>query len=603
MRFDLINKFLLIFFIISAGSIVITAIHEYYFQRNFFIKKIERIALNDLNLATTEILDLHQWILRDIDLIKNLPDFKEFINSKDFYKKKKILQDFITIVNTHKIYDQIRFLNINGHEILRVNFKNHQGYIVPENQLQFKGHRYYFIEAQKLSKGEIYISPLDLNIENNKIEIPYKPVIRYITPVYDLNGIKKGFIILNVLGCEILKILSNRQKQNFGNYYLIDKNGYYLYHPNFNKTFLFMFKEKPQYKFNLLQFNEKNHGTIVKKSDFFSNFEILVFKKISISNDVYWYIAHSIKFNSIFPESKVYFKHILILIIVMLFFCFFPAIFLALKFITPLKELTEKAEEIKNGNLNVKVNVYSNDEFGKFCETFNNMVNKLKESEIFKRKLREEITLVEEKERRKIGEFIHEELAQDIAYLKFKLKEIQEKKCIETTDDFKSLENLITKIISRIRHTIFELYPAILYKHGLVAAIEWYIPIYVEKTKIKITFNKNIKAKLKISKAKEIYIFRAFKEILNNVWKHAHASEIVISLFIDNEKIRMIIDDDGIGFNTENIFNQKKIYGIGLFSIKEWVEDMNGQFIIESQKGDGTRIIIEILNLEDEKND
>ena len=596
MKLDLKNKFLLIFIIISAGSIIITAVHEYYFQRNFFIKKIERITLNDLNLAATEITDLHRWILRDIDLIKNLPDFKDYLNSPLPYLKKRVLIDFITIANTHKIYDQIRFLNNYGYEVLRVNFKNHLAYIVPDKNLQYKGDRYYFKNALKLSRNEVYISPLDLNIENNKIEIPYKPVIRYITPAYNTFGEKKGYIILNVLGCEILKILSNRQKQHFGNYYLINNSGYYLYNPDFNKTFSFMFKNRKKYKFDVKLFKNRYYGSIIDKKGFFSNLKILVYKKIQLSKNVYWYIAHSIKYNSIFPESQIYFKHIIILILVMILFCFFPAIFFALKFIKPLKELTIKAELIKNGNLNVKVPVYSGDEFGKFCETFNKMIEELRESENFKRKLREEITLVEEKERRKIGEFIHEELAQDIAYLKFKLNEIQQKNCNNASEDFASLENLTKKIISRIRHTIFELYPAILYRHGIVEAIEWYIPIYCEKTKIKVTFNKNIKSYLKISKAKEIYLFRAFKEILNNVWKHAKANEIIITFVIDEEKVRLIIDDDGVGFDPESIFNKKKITGIGLFSIKEWVEDMNGLFTIESKKGEGTRIIIEIKN-------
>ena len=596
MRFDLKNKFLLIFIIISAGSIIITAIHEYYFQRSFFIKKIERITLNDLNLATTEIKDLHHWILRDIDLIKSLPDFQEYLNSPLTYLKNRVLQDFISIANTHKIYDQIRFLDLNGYEILRVNYKNHSAYIVPDNQLQYKGHRYYFLKAKNLLKNEIYISPLDLNVENNKIEIPYKPVIRYITPVFDTFGNKKGYLILNVLGCEILKILSNRQKQKFGDYYLINKNGYYLFHPDFNKTFSFMFKDKHHYKFNLSIFNNRESGAIIKNNGIFSSIEILVFKKISLSSNVYWYITHSIQFNSIFPESTTYFKHILILIIIMMFFCFFPAMFFALKFIKPLKELTENAEKVKNGNLNVKVPVYSNDEFGKFCETFNEMIRKLRESEIFKKKIREELTLVEEKERRKIGEFIHEELAQDIAYLKFKIKEIQEKNCIETHEDFKSLEDLTTKIISRIRHTIFELYPAILYKHGLIAAMEWYLPIFTERTGIKVTVNKNLKNELKISKTKEVYIFRAFKELLNNVWKHASAKEVIISIIVDEKIFRLIVDDDGCGFNPDKIFNEKKINGIGLFSIKEWIEDMNGNFVVESNDGNGTRVIIEIEN-------
>ncbi len=84
------------------------------------------------------------------------------------------------------IYDQIRWLDLNGQERLRVNFNDGSPAPVPEDQLQEKGKRYYFADTVKLNRGEFFISPLDLNIEGGKIEQPRKPMIRIGTPVFDL---------------------------------------------------------------------------------------------------------------------------------------------------------------------------------------------------------------------------------------------------------------------------------------------------------------------------------------------------------------------------------------------------------------------------------
>ncbi len=61
-------------------------------------------------------------------------------------------------------------------EIVRVNYNRGEPYIIPENRLQFKGGRYYFADTFRLGRGEFFISPFDLNIEQGKIEKPLKPM-------------------------------------------------------------------------------------------------------------------------------------------------------------------------------------------------------------------------------------------------------------------------------------------------------------------------------------------------------------------------------------------------------------------------------------------
>ncbi|KJF90871.1 sensor domain-containing diguanylate cyclase [Photobacterium leiognathi] len=144
-----------------------------------------------------------------------------------------------------EIYDQMRYLDLEGNEVVRVNFNDGRALIVQPNGLQQKRHRYYFKEAAKLQHKGIYISPLDLNIEHGAIEVPYKPMIRLSAPVFDKKGNKQGIVIINYLAKYLMEGLGLFNLNGGTNYMLVNSDGYFLYnnlHPE--KEFAFMFTDK-----------------------------------------------------------------------------------------------------------------------------------------------------------------------------------------------------------------------------------------------------------------------------------------------------------------------------------------------------------------------
>jgi len=86
---------------------------------------------------------------------------------------------FFSFTSRSGLYDQVRLLDAAGNELIRINYNNGTPFIVPGDQLQSKADRYYFQEASQMNLGEVYMSPFDLNIENQKLEKPYKPTIRF----------------------------------------------------------------------------------------------------------------------------------------------------------------------------------------------------------------------------------------------------------------------------------------------------------------------------------------------------------------------------------------------------------------------------------------
>ena len=94
-------------------------------------------------------------------------------------------------------YDQIRFIDETGQEIIRVDFDGGRPESIPQKLLQNKAERYYFKDTMKLGRREVYVSPLDLNVENGQVEQPHRPMIRFGTPIFDHLGQKRGVIIIN----------------------------------------------------------------------------------------------------------------------------------------------------------------------------------------------------------------------------------------------------------------------------------------------------------------------------------------------------------------------------------------------------------------------
>jgi len=150
-----------------------------------------------------------------------------------------------------KRYDQIRLLDKQGSEIIRINQDSKYSVKeVAEAGLQKKNQRYYFKNALKLLPGQIYMSPFDLNKENAEIEYPIKPMIRFATPVYSANNELLGVGVINYSGKKLLKIIDDLNQHEGDQAFLINSAGYYLKANEAKKEWAFMFPEQFQFRFS-----------------------------------------------------------------------------------------------------------------------------------------------------------------------------------------------------------------------------------------------------------------------------------------------------------------------------------------------------------------
>lgn len=143
---------------------------------------------------------------------------------------------FTSMMEAKAYYMQLRYLDENGNEIVRVEALESTIEVISEEKLQNKADRDYFWETMKLDVGQIYVSRLNLNQELGQIEIPYKPTIRYATPIFSREGERKGIVIINVLSNSLFQQLKRDNKDKKIEAFIVDEKGYYLYHPEEKKA-------------------------------------------------------------------------------------------------------------------------------------------------------------------------------------------------------------------------------------------------------------------------------------------------------------------------------------------------------------------------------
>jgi len=207
--------------------------------------------------------------------------------------------------------------------------------------------------------------------------------------------------------------------------------------------------------------------------------------------------------------------------------------------------------------------------------------------------LTSELSLIEERERRRLATNLHDHVGQVLTLIGIKIDELHNMVSVTTCGPLiEEIRNLIKKTIKSIRSLMFELSPPVLYDLGLEEAIEWLAEHFVKEYGLKIQVNRDEQLK-PLKTEGNIILFQAVKELLFNIVKHAQATTAIIYIQRACNDLRIIVEDDGIGFEINLIdHKQHKLKGFGLFSIYERLEYFGGSMIIDSNKTQGTKITL-----------
>ncbi len=212
------------------------------------------------------------------------------------------------------------------------------------------------------------------------------------------------------------------------------------------------------------------------------------------------------------------------------------------------------------------------------------IIRDITERKNMEKTLFETIISTEEREREHFAGDLHDEVGPLLSSLKMYislLAETEDKKKKEYI--VPQIQTLIKESITTVREISNDLSPHVLNNYGCVAAINSFLGL--KRDFLNISFDQNIENK-RFNQSIEIVIYRIVKELVNNTIKHAKANNISLTLFFEENTIRLQYFDNGKGFNIDATVGSTK-GSIGLLNIMSRIKTVNGKYKISSSEGNG----------------
>jgi len=221
---------------------------------------------------------------------------------------------------------------------------------------------------------------------------------------------------------------------------------------------------------------------------------------------------------------------------------------------------------------------------------------KLREQQAQLHALASEVTLAQERERRRIALGLHDDIGQVLALAKLKTGVLLE--LLSAGRDLELLENirdLLDQAIQAIRSATFELSSPILHELGLEAALQRLIVEFEKRDSVRFHY-KTDHQETKLAERARIIMYRVVRELFFNIIKHAKARHATLSIRKAGQYLNISVEDDGVGSDTTTRIDQgfTPSGGFGLFSISEQIQGIGGSLKIVSSSGAGTQVRIAV---------
>ncbi|MEE8347202.1 MAG: GAF domain-containing protein, partial [Dehalococcoidia bacterium] len=227
----------------------------------------------------------------------------------------------------------------------------------------------------------------------------------------------------------------------------------------------------------------------------------------------------------------------------------------------------------------------------------------LREKEEVRTQLLSRVISAQEEERKRIARELHDESAQLLATLLVEIgaaEELLPVKAKRARAILGRAKTDATRALTEMRKMILDLRPSALDDLGLVPAVQWYAQTRLEQVGEGVRVSVN-GSQRRLPAAVETALFRIAQEAINNVAKHAAASNVSIRLEFSKGSVSIVVRDDGQGFDIKAVAESKdKTQGLGLLGMRERAALLGGRATIESRPGGGTRVAVEIPLEEDD---
>jgi PAS domain S-box-containing protein len=206
-----------------------------------------------------------------------------------------------------------------------------------------------------------------------------------------------------------------------------------------------------------------------------------------------------------------------------------------------------------------------------------------------------ELSLTEERQKRRLAIDLHDHIGQALAVSKIKLGLLRKTApSQQIATQLKEVQDLVEQMIKDTRSLTFELSLPVLYELGFEPAVEWLAHNIFKQHDIAVQVESNGQS-MPLNNEMSILLFQMVRELLFNIVKHAQATLVRIAIQKVDDQLQVVVEDNGGGFDPAiNDPKTGKVSGFGLFSIRERLNYFRGGLEIESEPGQGTRATITI---------
>lgn len=201
--------------------------------------------------------------------------------------------------------------------------------------------------------------------------------------------------------------------------------------------------------------------------------------------------------------------------------------------------------------------------------------------------------VAEERERRRIAVDLHDQIGQSLALARMKLDSTREGIPDASRRTLEEAAELLSQSIAHVRTLTFDLSPPILYDLGLREALSWLVEDIETRWGITVQLDA-APGPVPLDDAAAALVFRAVRELLMNVFKHARSRAASVALVRREDRIEIDVQDHGVGFDVEDPTARHSGRGFGLFSVREQIGRLGGQVEVTSAPGRGTSVVLHV---------
>lgn len=553
-----------------ASAVLAAVVVVLYLQNRKYEKGLrEQQGQHRIDVAAEFVSRQIGAVRSDLLYLAEQQALRRFLTGRE-EARAAIENEYSRFVRRKAIYDQIRCLDTSGKETVRVNFRNGRPQVVSGPDLQHKEERYYFRKALALKRGEVFVSDFDLNVEHGAIEHPLKPVIRFATPVFDEAGRKRGILILNYLGSQLLARVNEVSLP--GSTLLLNSDGEYLRGLRPDDAWGWLLGHQRSFAH---QFPDAWRRLRRNADEEIHNQEgLFVVRRIALSE-------HrpagapasenetgpppdadrgtSLILVSYLPADEVYAASGKLL---------WQLLLMAAGAMLPVAILSRYWAH------NVAIR--------------KDQERRIAESEARLRALSTELLAAQEAERRSISREIHDELGQQVTAITLDLQlatrqhdsERGKSLLLRAIGETEQLLKSLHQIASQLR-------PAVLDDLGFREAIQSCVSEFRQRTGIAVDADLRFGARSVPSRIGE-NAYRVVQEALTNVAKHAGVDRVRLSVQAESDTLCISVTDDGAGFDPD----RTGVSRLGILGMRERAELLGGEFRLESAPGRGTRLSV-----------